>query len=66
MDIAKFYTNQVDEETTQFLIQLKRPCRVFRRRIIKIANNKNPFEEIESPFAFKAPDKLFMNYFNIS
>ena len=45
---------------------MRRPVRVFRQKVSKITGKKFSFEEVLSPFALKATDKQFLNYFNLA
>ena len=61
-NVARFYGNQLDDDTIQLMIFLRKPCKVFMK---DLGNKLSKFQEVESPFMIRSNEKQFMNYWNL-
>jgi hypothetical protein len=57
-NIAKFCTRPVERDIVQIMMVLRKPAKVLEK-------TKDGFREMQSLFRLSAPDKMFMNAWNL-
>lgn len=75
-NVAKLYVLKEgeDKDDFRFIIVLKKPCKVFRKKLGNRDGEKNKYAEVLSPFAYhpfsdcnddEYCQKVFFNYYNL-